>query len=143
MKGGDIHPDDDSVEYESNPESQPLLRPANSTSAMIEGTSENKAFFLLLKAFVGTGVLFLPKAFANGGMGFSIILLFVIGCVTLHCMLLLVETSRAFGGLSFGDLGLKIYGTGMRKLVLFSIAVAQMGFCCAYYVCFFLISNPF
>jgi proton-coupled amino acid transporter len=122
IKGGDIEPEDDDEFQDEGGESQPLLRPANSTSAMIEGTSSHKAFFLLLKAFVGTGVLFLPKAFANGGMSFSIIVLFVIGCVTLHCMLMLVETSRAFGGLSFGDLGLKLYGTGFRKLVLFSIA---------------------
>lgn len=49
-------------------------------------------------------------------------------------MLLLVETSRVYGGMSFGDLGHHLYGPQMRHLVLFSIAIAQMGFCCAYYI---------
>lgn len=64
--GGDIIPEDEDElledEEDGLPETQPLLRPANSTSAMIEGTSGKKAFFMLLKAFVGTGILFLPKA---------------------------------------------------------------------------------
>ncbi|KAJ3099196.1 neutral amino acid transporter [Phlyctochytrium planicorne] len=100
---------------------------------VVHGTSARKVFFMLIKAFVGTGVLFLPKAFSNGGMGFSIILLVVLGWLTLHCMLLLVETSRTLGG-SFGDLGEKLYGKGMRGLVLWSIAVSQAGFGCAYLI---------
>ncbi|KAJ3213101.1 neutral amino acid transporter [Dinochytrium kinnereticum] len=119
-------------------ESAPLLgtraapvRPGTATP--VHGTSSKKAFFMLMKAFVGTGVLFLPKAFSNGGMGFSIVLLVLIGWLTLHCMLLLVETSRALGG-SFGDIGEKLYGPGVRQLVLWSIAVSQAGFSCAYYI---------
>ncbi|KAJ3218104.1 neutral amino acid transporter [Dinochytrium kinnereticum] len=103
------------------------------TATPVHGTSSKKAFFMLMKAFVGTGVLFLPKAFSNGGMGFSIILLLVIGWLTLHCMLLLVETSRTLGG-SFGDIGEKLYGPGVRQLVLWSIAVSQAGFACAYFI---------
>ncbi|KAJ3395629.1 neutral amino acid transporter, partial [Chytridiales sp. JEL 0842] len=78
-------------------------------------------------------VLFLPKAFSDGGMGFSITLMVILGYLTLHCMLLLVETSRTLGG-SFGDVGEKLYGPSMRSLVLWSIAVSQAGFCCAYYI---------
>ncbi|KAJ3040130.1 neutral amino acid transporter [Rhizophlyctis rosea] len=114
-------------------ETTPLVRSRTPSMATIQGTSQKKAFFMLLKAFVGTGVLFLPKAFANGGMGFSIILMVVIGFLTLHCMLLLVDTSRQLGG-SFGDLGEKLYGPRVRQLVLASIAISQAGFCCAYYI---------
>ena len=109
-------------------ETTPLVRSRTPSMATIQGTSQKKAFFMLLKAFVGTGVLFLPKAFANGGMGFSIILMFVIGWLTLHCMLLLVDTSRELGG-SFGDLGEKLYGPRVRQLVLASIAVSQVRLC--------------
>ncbi len=73
------------------------------------------------------GVLFLPKAFGDGGMVFSILVLVFIGWLTLHCMLLLVETSRKTDGLSFGELGAKFYGLYMRQIVLGSIAVSQMG----------------
>ncbi|KAK5668891.1 hypothetical protein QVD99_004668 [Batrachochytrium dendrobatidis] len=104
------------------------------TSSSHTGTSESKAFFMLLKAFVGTGVLFLPKGFLNGGLGFSMVLLVVLGYLTLHCMILLVDTSRSLGGKSFGDIGGHIYGPYMRQLVLASIAISQMGFCCAYFI---------
>ncbi|KAJ3327429.1 neutral amino acid transporter [Blyttiomyces sp. JEL0837] len=116
-------------------EATPLVggRARAPSTTPVHGTSAKKAFFMLMKAFVGTGVLFLPKAFSNGGMGFSIILLVIIGWLTLHCMLLLVETSRALGG-SFGDIGEKLYGPGVRSLVLASIAISQAGFCCAYYI---------
>ncbi|KAJ3109775.1 neutral amino acid transporter [Phlyctochytrium planicorne] len=121
-------------------ETTPLLGSGNrnsmnrpTTNSRVQGTSAKKAFFMLMKAFVGTGVLFLPKAFSNGGMGFSVILLLFIGWLTLHCMLLLVETSRALGG-SFGDIGEKLYGPGVRQLVLWSIAVSQAGFSCAYFI---------
>lgn len=70
-------------------------------------------------------MLFLPKAFSQGGMGFSIIILFILGYLTLHCMLLLVETSKAVGG-SFGEVGEKLYGPRVRSLVLTSIASAQV-----------------
>ncbi|KAJ3075017.1 neutral amino acid transporter [Podochytrium sp. JEL0797] len=118
-------------------ERTPLIR-RQSTRAITEatnvkGTSPKKAFFMLMKAFVGTGVLFLPKAFAQGGMALSVVLTIVFGWMTLHCMLLLVETNHVLGG-SYGDIGEKLYGPHVRTLVLASIAVSQAGFCCAYYI---------
>ncbi|KAI8824239.1 transmembrane amino acid transporter protein-domain-containing protein [Fimicolochytrium jonesii] len=139
--GGDVYPedaDDDEDdgffnENEEDGETRPLVRSRTPSVAAIQGTSAKKAFFMVLKAFVGTGVLFLPKAFANGGMLFSLVTLGIIGFLTLHCMLLLVQTSRELGG-SFGDIGEHLYGQKMRQLVLGSIAVSQAGFCCAYYI---------
>jgi proton-coupled amino acid transporter len=177
--GGDVYPEDEDEdedgEYlpgqgpsgiaggdeEAPDETTPLVpggqRGRTQSATPVTGTSAKKAFFMLMKAFVGTGVLFLPKAFSDGGMGFSITLMVIIGYLTLHCMLLLVETSRTLGG-SFGDVGEKLYGPSMRSLVLWSIAVSQVkcatfatssivfmkltvftffsqaGFCCAYYI---------
>ncbi|KAJ3190391.1 neutral amino acid transporter [Gaertneriomyces sp. JEL0708] len=138
--GGDVFPEDDD-EYdegdEEDGEFQPLIRPRPPSRTpsvqSVHGTSAKKAFFMVLKAFVGTGVLFLPKAFANGGMLFSTVTLVIIGYLTLHCMLLLVELNRTLGG-SFGDIGDYLYGSKMRQLVLGSIALSQAGFCCAYYI---------
>ncbi|KAJ3325387.1 neutral amino acid transporter [Boothiomyces sp. JEL0866] len=145
--GGDVYPSDDEDEGDELPsvpgdiedeivqESAPLLpRASSTTNTTVKGTSEAKAFFMMVKAFVGTGVLFLPKAFSNGGLLFSVITMLVLGYMTLHCMILLVDTSRALGHKSFGDIGEHIYGSKMRKLVLASIAVSQMGFCCAYFI---------
>ncbi|KAI9233869.1 MAG: transmembrane amino acid transporter protein-domain-containing protein [Podila humilis] len=90
-----------------------------------------KAVFLLLKSFVGTGIMFLPKAFQNGGIVFSSVFLVTIAAISLFSFLLLVE-SRQVVPVSFGDIGGHLYGPYMRWAVLFAIAISQIGFVCAY-----------
>ncbi|KAI8597773.1 transmembrane amino acid transporter protein-domain-containing protein [Dissophora ornata] len=90
-----------------------------------------KAVFLLLKSFVGTGIMFLPKAFNNGGILFSSIFLVVIAAISLFSFLLLVE-SRQVVPASFGDIGGHLYGPYMRHSILWAIAISQIGFVCAY-----------
>lgn len=91
------------------------------------------AMLLLLKSFVGTGVLFLPKAFLNGGMIFSSVVLLFIASLSYYCFILLVNTRLKIEG-SFGDIGGKLYGKGMRDIILFSIVLSQIGFASAYIV---------
>ncbi|KAJ1978585.1 hypothetical protein H4R33_005936 [Dimargaris cristalligena] len=93
--------------------------------------SPRKAFFLLMKSFVGTGVLFLPRSFYNGGITFSALLLALVAYLALYAMLLLVECYAKIPG-SFGDIGMALYGPKARYAVLFSIVFSQIGFCCAY-----------
>ncbi|KAJ2712743.1 hypothetical protein H4R19_002598 [Coemansia spiralis] len=95
--------------------------------------SPRKAFFLLVKSFVGTGVLVLPRAFLNGGLLFSTVLMSGIAWYALHCMILLSDVYQKVGG-SYGDLALKLYGRPLRYCVLVSIVLAQLGFCCAYVI---------
>lgn len=91
------------------------------------------ATLLLLKSFVGTGVLFLPKAYLNGGMLFSnLVLLFVAG-LSYYCFVLLVNTRLKVEG-SFGDMGGILYGRWMRTMILSSIVISQIGFVAAYIV---------
>ncbi|AOA62828.1 Vacuolar amino acid transporter 4 [Komagataella phaffii CBS 7435] len=93
-----------------------------------------KSFFLLLKSFIGTGVLFLPKGFYNGGVLFSCVTLIVFGILSWWCYLILVQSKVATGLSSFGEIGLKLYGKTMERLILFSIVVSQIGFVAAYMV---------
>ncbi|KAJ2766502.1 hypothetical protein IWQ57_004333, partial [Coemansia nantahalensis] len=95
--------------------------------------SPRKAFFLLVKSFVGTGVLVLPRAFLNGGLLFSTALMAGIAWYALHCMILLADVYQKLGG-SYGDLAQKLYGRPLRYCVLVSIVLAQLGFCCAYVI---------
>ncbi|KAH8117950.1 transmembrane amino acid transporter protein-domain-containing protein [Phellopilus nigrolimitatus] len=81
--------------------------------------------------FVGTGVLFLGKAFFNGGILFSTVTLVGIALISLYSFLLLVKTKVVVPG-SFGDIGGKLYGPWMRYAILGSIAVSQLGFVSAY-----------
>lgn len=92
-----------------------------------------QAVLMLLKSFVGTGVLFLGKAFYNGGMLFSTVVLVVIALVSLWSFLLLVHAKFAVSG-SFGDIGGALYGNWMRQLILASIVISQLGFVSAYLI---------
>jgi proton-coupled amino acid transporter len=91
------------------------------------------AAMLLLKSFVGTGVLFLPRAYLNGGMMFSNLVLLGIASISYYCFILLVAT-RLKVKASFGDMGGKIYGKGFRNLINFSLVISQIGFASAYIV---------
>jgi len=97
------------------------------------GGSPMGAAMLLLKSFVGTGVLFLPKAFLNGGMLFSCFVLLGIAILSYYCFLLLCST-RAKVPLSFGEMGFKLYGNTLRFLINFSLVISQIGFSSAYIV---------
>jgi len=97
------------------------------------GGSPMGAAMLLLKSFVGTGVLFLPKAFLNGGMLFSCLVLLGLACLSYYCFLLLCST-RIKVPVSFGDMGFKLYGSTMRFLINFSLVISQIGFSSAYIV---------
>lgn len=96
------------------------------------GSSFNAAL-LLLKSFVGTGVLFLPRAFLNGGMLFSSLVLLAVAILSYHCFILLIKTRSRVDG-SFGDMGGILYGKWMRAAILFSIVLSQIGFVAAYTV---------
>ncbi len=95
--------------------------------------SPTSAALLLLKSFIGTGVLFLPKAYLNGGMMFSNIVLLVVASLSYYCFILLVDTRLKVEG-SFGDIGGILYGRWMRVLILTSVALSQIGFVSAYIV---------
>ena len=101
------------------------------------GTAGNNSSFnaalLLLKSFVGTGVLFLPRAYLNGGMLFSNIVLLGVASLSYYCFILLVNTRLKVEG-SFGDIGGALYGKYMRALILSSIVLSQVGFVSAYIV---------
>jgi proton-coupled amino acid transporter len=98
---GDITPDET--------ESQPLMGGrrmslARKPSKIATGTAgSGKAILLLLKSFVGTGVLFLPKAYLNGGMLFSNLVLLFVSALSYYCFVLLVRTRLRVVG-SFGGL---------------------------------------
>lgn len=113
-----------------------LLR--NTSSQQIKSvkgtTSTLKAFLLMLKSFIGTGVLFLPKAFSNGGLLFSIVMISVFGVYSYYCYYILVQAKTFTNVSSFGEIGFKLYGKWMKNLILISLVLTQIGFSCAYII---------
>ncbi|KAK9471783.1 transmembrane amino acid transporter protein-domain-containing protein [Dipodascopsis tothii] len=125
------------VEDDNADESTGLLNKPSASgrqpNGIVQDTTATKAIFLLLKGFVGTGVLFLPKAYYNGGMLFSSGILVFVAILTYYCFVLLIDSRMRVNG-SFGDMGGTLYGNKMRVLILFSIVVSQIGFSAAYTV---------
>ncbi|CAI4721608.1 AMP_1a_G0045930.mRNA.1.CDS.1 [Saccharomyces cerevisiae] len=112
----------------SRPDHMKILPSAKGT------TSTKKVFLILLKSFIGTGVLFLPNAFHNGGLFFSVSMLAFFGIYSYWCYYILVQAKSSCGVSSFGDIGLKLYGPWMRIIILFSLVITQVGFSGAYMI---------
>jgi proton-coupled amino acid transporter len=127
--------DDDDVieEEEQEGERRPLLGRRQSSKRLRErgDADQVKTFFTLLKAFIGTGIMFLPKAFKNGGMLFSSITMVTVSAITALCFELLLSCRKQYGGAGYGDLGRSISGPKLRALILVSITLSQIGFVCA------------
>ncbi|ORZ12447.1 transmembrane amino acid transporter protein-domain-containing protein [Lobosporangium transversale] len=102
--------------------------------------SATKASLLLGKAFVGTGVLFLPRAFMNGGILFSCFMMIAVAFICCIAFLLLVRV-RLIVRENFQNMGLVLFGKYMRLAVLLSVAISQIGFVCAYLI--FISQNLF
>jgi solute carrier family 36 (proton-coupled amino acid transporter) len=112
----------------------PGRRKRKHRTAAGKGTSSAmNAALLLLKSFVGTGVLFLPRAFLNGGMLFSSLVLLGMASISYLCFILLGETKKHIDA-SFGDIGGVLYGKWMRAAILGSLVLSQVGFVSAYTV---------
>lgn len=125
--------DDREESDEEQPAEQRPLLPRRRSSKRLKRAGDattTKTFFTLLKAFIGTGIMFLPKAFRNGGILFSSIALIVISLINCVCFRLLLDCRQKHGG-GYGELGAAIVGPRFRSLILFSIAISQLGFVCA------------
>ncbi|KAM9896826.1 hypothetical protein OXX79_007254 [Metschnikowia pulcherrima] len=117
---------------ESDNEGTPLLTTENYNP---QGTATDlKAYFLLVKAFVGTGVLFLPKAFSSGGLVFSAAMLFSFGLLSYWCYVVLVYAKLRAKVSGFSEMGRLCYGPFFQQLILFSIVLSQVGFVATYIV---------
>lgn len=90
----------------------------------------SKTFFTLLKAFIGTGIMFLPRAFQNSGLLFSSVTLVTVSIVSTIAFHLLLKCRERYGG-SYGELGEAIGGYRFRAIILASITLSQLGFVCS------------
>lgn len=123
--------EEDESEAEEVGERRPLLGRRRSSRFRQQGEASNlQSFFTLLKAFIGTGIMFLPKAFKNGGILFSSVTMIAVSLITCLCFHLLLQCRAQYGG-GYGELGHEIGGRRMRALILGSIVLSQIGFVCA------------
>lgn len=136
---GDEEPEDDESWGEGRQpgETSALLTPSAKKRrkglAKVATGSQSNAAFLLLKSFVGTGVLFLPRAFLNGGMLFSSLVLLFVSVLSFYCFILLINT-RLKHQASYGEMGAALYGRWLSRLINGSLIISQVGFASAYIV---------
>ena len=119
-------------------ERAPLLKRTSTLRRRREESKKLKAgtastILILLKSFVGTGVLFLPRAFFNGGILFSFTVMILVSFASYYCFLLLTTSRLKLRG-SYADMAEMMYGSYLRSLVNTSLVISQVGFSSAYIV---------
>jgi proton-coupled amino acid transporter len=128
-----VEEDEDEQGRAIHGETRPLLGRRRTTAARAKpgDAGMTKTFFTLLKAFIGTGIMFLPKAFNNGGILFSSITLLTVSTITSVAFHLLLQCRQVHQKQGYGELGEAIAGRRMRAVILGSVTVSQLGFVCA------------
>jgi proton-coupled amino acid transporter len=89
-----------------------------------------------MKANIASGVLFLPKAYQQGGLVLSNVAMVVIFAMSLYCIALLVEVREGVPhdqAVTFGSLAEMTLGKRGRWAVDISLVLSQSGFCCVYF----------
>ena len=87
----------------------------------------------ILKIFIGSGVLFLAKAFSNGGWLFSIIAMSSMALLTNFTISKLIACRAAMpAGATYGDMGRRVAGKWGARAVDVALVLSQAGFCCVY-----------
>lgn len=91
-----------------------------------------QTFMTLIKGFVCSGCLILPKSFINGGWVFQIAMLIFSGIYTMYCAKLVLECRQKMNASSYPELGYKAYGKCGKFAVDLALWFSQTGFCFAY-----------
>ena len=92
-----------------------------------------KMVVTIVKCFVGSGVLFLPKAFSNGGWLFSSLSFIACAALTNVCVMKLIACRGAMPpGSDYGAMGARVAGRWGVLAVNAALVLSQAGFCCVY-----------
>ena len=86
-----------------------------------------RTYFSLLKGFIATGILYMPKNFKNAGWVWAGISMFASYVLTLICINKLLQARANFKG-SFTELGEKALGLPGRYMVDTFLVIMQIGF---------------
>ena len=85
----------------------------------------------IFKAFVGSGVLFLSKAYANGGWAASLSIMVFMALITQLTIVRLVDCRTRVKG-SYAAIGAAAAGPWAAVAVDAALVLSQAGFCCVY-----------
>lgn len=100
-----------------------------------------ETYMSLMKGFVCTSIIYLPKGVVNGGWGFTNLCFLTSMVITMFCALRLLETREKMNAASYTDIGTKLFGSKGKLGVNLAVGFSQFGFCCSYV--FFICDNIF
>eukprot|EP00835_Amoeboradix_gromovi_P001571 NODE_74_length_23402_cov_1.166974.p4 type:complete len:416 gc:universal NODE_74_length_23402_cov_1.166974:1105-2352(+) len=95
------------------------------------GASNSKTMFLLIKAFLGTGIIFLGKAFYVGGIVPSVVMIAFSAFISNVAGVYLVKSAAVVSG-TYQDIAGHLYGPKFKKLVLTSLGIGQLCYSMTY-----------
>jgi amino acid permease len=112
---------------------EPLLSPALPGGAPPAPYPTWRLVVTIVKSFIGSGVLFLPKAFSNGGYAFSTASFLACAVLTNVCVTKLIACRAAMPpGSDYGAIGARVAGRWGAAAVNAALVLSQAGFCCVY-----------
>lgn len=100
--------------------------------------SDTKAFIIVLKCFLGPGLLSLPFALNHAGLFWGIIGIMVIGALSVNGILLMADCTRltklhyGFQPMSYPQLGRALCGKRMESVISVILVWTQLAVCCVY-----------
>lgn len=122
-----------------------MCRIDEETREVEHATTDFETFLHVIKANIGTGLLGLPVAVFNAGIVVGPVCLVLMAIIAVHCMHLLVKSSRTWcrlkakSSMSFGEVAeecVKLYYPGKgwigRLVINIFLSITQLGFCCIY-----------
>lgn len=142
---GDGEADADTSFYEHSDGIELLKMRSDSTGASSRGDNHglsggkitsSRAFIHILKSYIGSGVLGLPYAYAQGGMLAAMTGMGVVSIMSTICVFLLLDCKKKLTGRvrTFGDVGYGALGRTGHILVELTVVLSQLGFSCAYLI---------
>lgn len=98
--------------------------------------TSSRAFIHILKSYIGSGVLGLPYAYAQGGMLAAMMGMAMVSIMSTLCVFLLLDCKKKLTGRvrTFGDVGYGALGRTGHILVEVTVVSSQLGFSCAYLI---------
>ena len=110
-----------------------LPNPGVSASVQKKKMSVAKACVSTFKAFIATGILFMPQAMTNAGWGWAILLM-AFSCIISTTGILLLGQCHQHHNVSYPLLGRKAFGSYGYFLIAGQVAFSQFCFCASYYI---------
>uniref|UniRef100_A0A0K0EBN3 Aa_trans domain-containing protein n=1 Tax=Strongyloides stercoralis TaxID=6248 RepID=A0A0K0EBN3_STRER len=147
QRHNNLYPNTSTESLRSIPEDSESLGERTVTGNSI---TPEQAFVHMIKAMLGTGLLSLPLAFKHSGLYLGLILIVIICCICLYSMRLVVYAAHYIcardgketidfanvmrSAVESGPEWIRDKGYFAKQVVNVSMFIAQLGFCCVYFV---------